>query len=212
MLNYGAKYFEATKHLLWYLQGMCSRGITYGNKPNLYPIFKAFTNSDWAMSENCKSICGFMIKCGNGPLTWSSKQQVIIALLLCEAKYIACSYCAHQILWLCSLFIELRFPQNYPTPLYCNNQGTVACTHDPQSHLWMKHINIQAHFICDMVNNNLIDIHHIPGVENPADLFTKPFHWTTHHKWLIWLSMVSDHSDDNDNTTGHRSQGGVMTY
>jgi hypothetical protein len=28
MLNYGPKHFEATKHLLWYLQGTQSRGIT----------------------------------------------------------------------------------------------------------------------------------------------------------------------------------------
>lgn len=176
MSNYGTKHFEAAKHLLRYLQGTRARGIVYGNEPNPYPIFKSFTDSDWAMSDNRKSISGFIIECGNGPISWSSKQQVVVALSSCEAEYIACSHCAHQILWLRSLFDELGFPQKHPSPLYCDNQGTVTCTHDPHSHSRMKHIDIRAHFIRDAVNHRLIDVHHIPGVENPADLLTKPLH------------------------------------
>jgi hypothetical protein len=165
MSNYGPKHFEAAKHLLRYLQGTRSRGITYGNSPNPYPIFTSFTDSDWAMSEGRKSVSGFIIECGNAPLTWSSKQQVVVALSSCEAEYLACSHCARQIIWLWSLFEELGFPQLNPTPLYCDNQGTVACTHDPQAHSRMKHIDIQAHFIRDSVNRRFIDVHHIPGAE-----------------------------------------------
>jgi len=176
MSNYGTKHFEAAKHLLQYLQGTRGREITYGNSPNTYPIFTSFANSDWAMSENHKSVSGFIIECANGPLTWSFKQQVVVALLSCKAKYITCSHCAHQIIWLRSLFKELTFPQSQLMPLYYDNQGTVACTHDPQSHSSMKHIDIQAHFICDSVNHKLINIHHILGIENPANLLTKPLH------------------------------------
>src|SRR5258708_24124068 len=131
MSNYGAKHYEAVKHLLCYLQGTRGRGITYSNEPNPYPIFKSFADSNWAMSKNRKSISGFIIECGNEPLTWSSKQQVVVALSSCEAEYIACSHCTKQILWLRSLFNKIGFPQKNPTPLYCDNQGMVACTHDP---------------------------------------------------------------------------------
>jgi hypothetical protein len=82
---------------------------------------------------------------------------------------------ADQVLWLRSLFEELGYPQNNSTPLFCDNQGTVACTHDPQSHSRMKRIDIRAHFISDSVNRKLIDVHHIPGTENPAGLLTNPF-------------------------------------
>src|SRR5258708_8848961 len=152
MSNYGTKHFEAAKHLVRYIQGTRASGINYGNEPNPFPIFKAFADSDWAMSENRKSISGFVIECGNGPLTWSSKQQVVVTLSSCEAEYIACSHCARQILWLRSLFNEISFPQRNPTPLFCDNQGPVTCTHDPHSHSRMKHIDIRAHFIRDAVN------------------------------------------------------------
>ena len=121
MLNYGPKHFEAVKHLLQYLQEMHGRGIIYRNLPNPYPIFTSFTDSDWAMSEGHKSNSGFIMQCANGPLTWSSKQQVVVVLSSCEVEYIACSYCAHQVLWLQTLFHKLGFPQTKPTPLYCDN-------------------------------------------------------------------------------------------
>jgi len=196
MSNFGKRHYDAAKHLLRYLQGTRSRGIIYGNTPDPLPIFKAFTDSDWAMSDNRKSISGFIIQCGNGPITWSSKQQVVIALSSCEAEYLACSHCARQIVWLRSLFSELGFPQQNPTPMYCDNQGTVTCSHDPQSHSRMKHIDIRAHFIRDCVNRQLIDIHHIPGIDNPSDLLTKPLPRATHNKWLVHIRL------DQDNPSG----------
>lgn len=75
MSNYGSKHFEATKHLLQYLQGTCLRGIIYGGTPDLFPSFHCFTDSDWAMTEGRKLISGYVILCGGGPLTWLSKQK-----------------------------------------------------------------------------------------------------------------------------------------
>ena len=134
MSNYGECHYAAAKHLLRYLQGTRSCGIIHGNIEPITPIFRSFADSDWAMCDLCKSVSGYIIECGGGPLSWSSKQQAIVALSSCEAEYISCTHCARQIIWLRSLFNELGFPQNQPTILYCNNQGTVACMHDPHAH------------------------------------------------------------------------------
>ena len=53
----------------------------------------------------------------------------------------------------------------------------------------MKHIDIRAHFIRDCVNNGVINVHHIPGVENPSDLLTKPLDRIVHDKWLSTLRL-----------------------
>jgi hypothetical protein len=206
MSNYGQRHFEAAKHLLRYLQGTRTRGIIYGNSTHVTPIFRSFANSDWAMSEDRKSISGYLIDCGGGPISWSSKQQGVIALSSCEAEYISCTHCARQIIWLRSLFRELGFNQDNPSILYCDNQGTVACTHDPHSHSRMKHIDLRAHFIRDCVNRRIIDVHHIPGVENPADLLTKPLDKLPHQKWL---SIIRLDIDQNSIQTSSGSRGGV---
>ena len=141
------------------------------------------------MSEGCRSVSGFVIECGGAPVAWSSKQQAIVALSSCEAEYLSCAHCARHIIWFQSLFQELGFNQKQPTVLYCDNKGTVACMHNPHSHSQMKHIDIRAHFICDCVNKELIDVHHVPGTENPSDLLTKPLNKFIHEKWLTALRL-----------------------
>ena len=176
MSNYGQHHYDAVKHLLCYLQGTHSCGIIYKQTPNLYPIFRAFADSDWAMSEGRQSVSGYIIECAGAPIAWSSKQQAIVTLSSCEAEYLSCTHCTHEIVWLWSLFSEIGFPQDSATILFCDNKGTVTCTHNPHSHLQMKHINIRAHFICDCVNKCINDVHHIPGTENIADLLTVKTH------------------------------------
>ena len=53
----------------------------------------------------------------------------------------------------------------------------------------MKHINLHIHFIRDCVNRHLINVKHIPGVENPSDLLTKPLERVTHEKWLHLIRL-----------------------
>jgi hypothetical protein len=152
-------------------------------------MFRAFADSDWAMSEGRRSVSRYIIECTSAPIAWSSKQQGIVALSSCEAEYLACTHCARQIVWTRSLFREMGFNQANPTTLFCDNKGTVLCTHDPHSHSQMKHIDIRAHYIRDCVNKRSIDVHHIPGVDNPADLLTKPLAKVIHSKWLTRLRL-----------------------
>jgi hypothetical protein len=164
----------------------------------LTPIFRSFADSDWAASDNRRSISGYLVECGGAPIAWSSKQQALVALSSCEAEYIACTHCARQIIWLRSLFRELGFPQDHASILFCDNQGTVACTHDPHSHSRMKHIDIRAHFIRDCVNRRIVDVHHIPGAQNPADLLTKSLPHVTHFKWLRMIRLDTDQKQIQD--------------
>ena len=137
-------------------------------------------------------MCGYVIEMGGGGICWSSKQQSIVALSSCEAKYVASTHAAKQILWLRSLAEELGFSQEALTVLSCDNLGTIACTHDPHHHSRMKHINIRYHFIRDCALKFLIEIKHIPGTENVADLLTKPLPCVVHQKWIKRLKMDWD--------------------
>ena len=204
MSNYGRKHFDAAKHLLRYLKGTCHRGIIYGDLNNSIPTtptLHCFADADWGAADNRKSVSGYVVFCGGGPIAWSSKQQTIVALSSCEAEYVACTHSARQISWFRSLFSELGFPQTDPTPLFCNNQGTVACTHDPHLHSRMKHMDIRMHYIRDCVNRAVIQIKHIPGVENPADLFTKGLEKLIHCKWLGIIRLDVDHDSLTTLTT-----------
>jgi hypothetical protein len=189
--NHGEQHWKAAKHLIRYLQGTKSYGVLLGRVDKPYPIFHGLSDSDWGMSDNRKSVSGYIIFFADGPISWSSKQQGTVALSSCEAEYLATTHAAKQILWLRSLASELKINQMDPTSLFCDNQGTVACTHDPQAHTKMKHIDLREHFIRDCVNNRHIEVIHIPGIENSADLLTKPLDSVIHKKWIQSLRLDS---------------------
>ncbi len=197
MSNYGCSHIQAAKHLLRYLRGTTSHGILLGQVDAPYPLFHALSDSDWGMGSGRKSISGFLIMLGKSPLSWSSKQQVVVALSSCEAEYLATTHCAKDVLWFRNFLFELGYPQPSANTLFCDNTGTVSCTHDPHGHTRMKHIDIRAHFIRNCVNKKLIDVIHIPNYSNIADLFTKPLARAIHTRWVKLLRL-------------DRGQGGVL--
>lgn len=197
MSNYGQTHWGAAKHLLRYLQGTRSLGITLGNIDDAYPLFRGFTDSDWASSDSRRFISGYIMLLGESPIAWSLKQQGVVALSSCEAEYIVCSHATAKIMWLRNLFDELGFPQEHATKLYYDNNGTIASTHDPHSHSHMKHIDIRHHYIRNCVNKGHIVVLHVSRTENRADMFTKALSRVLHDKGLAGLRM-------------HWVQGGVL--
>ena len=54
-----------------------------------------------------------------------------------------------------------------------DNQGSIFMASNPIMGKCTKHINIQYHFICDVVLDNKMQLYYIKGSENPADMFIK---------------------------------------
>lgn len=115
MSNFGPTHVQAVKHVLRYLRGTQSHGILLGQVDNPYPLFHALSDSDWGIGEGRKSISGFVIMLGDSPISWSSKQQTVVALSSCEAEYLSASHAARDVLWFRNLFSELGYPQTLPT-------------------------------------------------------------------------------------------------
>ena len=151
------------------------------------------------MGDERKSMSGYIVMLGDSPISWSSKQQVVVVLSSCEAKYLATSHCVCQLLWFRNLFEELGYPQTSATPLFCDNQGTIACTHayDPHGHTRMKHIDIHVHFIHNCVNKHFINVIYISNQSNIADLFTKALTKVLHQKWVKFLRLDAGQSMDD---------------
>jgi CMP-2-keto-3-deoxyoctulosonic acid synthetase len=81
------------KCLLRYLNGTILMGITYGrpSQDNAEDI-KVFTDSDWAADTTTKrSQSGEVVMINGGAVSWTSKQQEVVALSTAEAKYVVVS-------------------------------------------------------------------------------------------------------------------------
>ena len=80
----------------------------------------------------------------------------------------------HQCAWLRSFSAEIGFPFTQATTICVDNQAAIFLAINPAVERRMKHIDIRHHYIHEQVETKVIDLYHIAGEENPADLFTKP--------------------------------------
>lgn len=75
---------------------------------------------------------------GPNLVSWWPKKQTVVALSSAEAEYRSLAAAAAEILWLQTLLSELKVPTAVPTIL-CDNQRTVALSHNPVLHARTKH-------------------------------------------------------------------------
>ena len=133
-----------------------------------------YSDSDWGENkDDCHSTSGHVFLMANGCISWASQQQKTVALSVGEAEYIELASTGWQAAWLKSINREVGFHIHKPIPLCTDNQAAIFLIVNPAVKHWTKHIDIQHHYIWEQYDNKVIEPSHIPGEENPADLFTK---------------------------------------
>ena len=60
------------------------------------------------------------------------------------------------------------------TLILCDNQSFIKMTENPVFHDKSKHIEIQYHYICDMVKRGAIKLQYVSTDEQVVDVLTKP--------------------------------------
>lgn len=55
-----------------------------------------------------------------------------------------------------------------------DNKSAIALTKNPVFHGRSKHIHMRYHFIRECVENEQVEVEHVPGSEQKADILTKP--------------------------------------
>jgi hypothetical protein len=171
MRNPGRAHWEAAKHVMCYLKGTASLGLTLGSTD---AGLEAYVDADWASQPHRHSMSGYVVLLNGGPVAWSARKQPLIALSTAEAEYIALTTVAREILYLQLLINELYEPLNLPTPIYCDNQAAIALASNNKFQLRTKHIDLRYHFVRAHVKNGTFDLKYCPTEDNIADAFTKP--------------------------------------
>ena len=94
-----------------------------------------------------------------------------MALSSTEAEYMAISDCSKQVIWIKALLLEIGILLK-SVPIYGDNQGSIF---NPVQESHSKHIDIQYHFIRDLVSAKEVELMFVPGEMNPArGLLTEP--------------------------------------
>ena len=110
---------------------------------------------------------------GNNLVSWMSKKQNLVSLSTAEAKYIAVGICYAQLLWMKKLLHDYGITQDTMCVFY-DNTSAINLSKNPVQHSKSKHVEIQYHFIQDLVEEEIVCLEFINTDNQKADIFTKP--------------------------------------
>ena len=111
---------------------------------------------------------------GSNPISWSSKKQRAVARSTTEDEYLALANAAFETMWLSTILKELAFLVTKSPQLLCDNLGATHLSFNPVSHSHMKHVQIDLHFVRDLVHKGSLQVKHVHTQDQTADLLTKP--------------------------------------
>ena len=166
-------HWGACKRILRYIKGTLTRGLTF--TPTQFLTLEGYAVADWASNlDYRKSVSGICVFLGGNLITWSSKKQHVLARSNTEAEYRALATAATGLVWVQNLLTDIGIslhPQ--PSILWSDNFSAQALAKNPVYHARTKHIELDVHFIRNLISDHKLEVRYIPTAEQPADLLTK---------------------------------------
>ncbi|GJY32781.1 ribonuclease H-like domain-containing protein [Tanacetum coccineum] len=107
--------------------------------------------------------------CSLGP----SKRQPTLSHSSAEAEYRGVANAVAETCWLRNLLRELHTSLTFATLVYCDNVSAVYLSCNPVQHQRTKHIEINIHFVRDLVVAGQVRMLHVPSRYQFTDIFTK---------------------------------------
>jgi hypothetical protein len=79
-----------------------------------------------------------------------------------------------EAVWIHQLLGELGLPVQTSTTIYCDNQSAIQVVDNPVSHSKMKHVELHAHYLRQLVHENIVSLEYCRTNDQVVDIFTKP--------------------------------------
>lgn len=103
---------------------------------------------------------------------WISKRQTIIAFSIIEEKYMASTDASKEVVSLQRLGIGIGF-DNRIVRIGCDSQSGICLAKNSMYHGCTKNVDVQCHFVREMVDYGKILIEKVDTMDNVVDSCTK---------------------------------------
>ena len=170
--NPGKAHWQAVKRIFRYLQMTKNMKLYFG----LDELeIKGFTDADFAGdTDDRKSTSGYVFLFGGTAVSWLSKKQGCVAKYTMEAEYIACSTAVSNAVWIKHFVDSLKLDMHdRPVNVFCDNKSTISLIKSGVNSSKGKHIDVNYHYIQDIVERGEIKVHFVPSADMMADPMTR---------------------------------------
>jgi hypothetical protein len=174
-------HWSLVKRILRYIWGSMSHGI------HIHPLSSsamvAYSDAGWVGCPYTR--CSTSVYCvflSDSLVSWSSKRQTVVSRSSAEVEYRGVANTTAECRWLRSLLRELHVEVPKATLIYCDNVSTVYLSQNLVHHQRMKHVEIDIHFVRELVAIGELHVVHVPTDLQYADIVTRDFpqrSWTS---------------------------------
>ena len=147
----------------------------------MVPIFndgiwklEALSDSDFANDKDTRfSVYGYIIYFCIIPVAWKSKNMKSVVLSTTEAEYVAVSEVVKEIKFLYQMLRSMEIKVTQPIKVQVDNVGAIWLANSSSVSERTKHVDLRAHFVRDMIKDQVIKIKLVKSAENDSDMMTK---------------------------------------
>jgi hypothetical protein len=170
------RHWKGIQQVFRYLQGSQAVTLRYaGDNKELL----GYSDTDYASdASDRKSTMGYVfILCG-AAITWASRKQQTISTSTTEAEYVGLCNAAKEAVWIRNFLRDVGRSEyaggTHATRILGDNQGALRLVANPEFHSRSKHIDVQHHYVRELLENGTISVDYIQTSEMAADCLTKP--------------------------------------
>jgi hypothetical protein len=173
--NTQRKHWMAAKRVLKYLHQSADLWRCLGQKEGVGKLkLAAYADASYAScTETRRSRVGGILTLGGYPIHHTTKLQQTVATSSTEAEYMGLTSIIKDIQFASGLLNELGYAQEETVILWEDNKGAIDLVNTTKHHERAKHIDVQHHYIREVVEKGTVKVQYIPTTEQLADIFTK---------------------------------------
>jgi Reverse transcriptase (RNA-dependent DNA polymerase) len=150
-----------------------------------------------------RSVTGIIILLNSIPYKWKSHRQTSADAATFGAELTAGRVAIEEAIATIHMLRSIGVPVDGPAEIYIDNSAVISNVTLSGSTLKKKHLSIAYHMMREAQALGLVEIFHIDGENNVADIFTKPVQGPVFHKHVGKLMIKcgrdeSEHDDSSD--------------
>jgi hypothetical protein len=192
MANPSLEHWKWLSRLWLYISYTRDLGLNYQSE--LADKLIGYCDSDWGGDIGTRrSTTGYLYLYRGAAIAWNSRLQRTVALSSCEAEYMALKEAIKEQLFVKAIIYEIPWLNETVlnhSRLLTDSNSAIELAKNPLYHHRTKHIDIQYHFVREMVKDKVIDLTFIPTDQQLADGLTKPLDLTKTQVLVKGLGLV----------------------